>query len=294
VNAAVVCTNYNNALLTRGLVVSLSTGAPASALRVVVVDNCSTSEDRAALRELAQSHPSVDVLEMPENLGYFPGLNAGIRWVRSRYPDVTHLVVGNNDLEFPVGFAELFAAQSGLLERHAVVAPDLVDPHGQHQNPHVLHGIGWLRRQVWDLYFSHFAAAVAVRFAASATRRFTARAENDPRSELHLQPGPIEQGYGACYLLGPKFFRHFDQLCAPTFLMQEEFFLTEQLRLIGQLPYYEPSIRIVHKHHATMSAVPRRRHWELSRAAHRTYKHYLSLSADARRAFIIEHSMGLR
>lgn len=290
----VVCTNYNNARLTRGLVESLARDDAGMLPRVVVVDNRSTTNDVAALRQLAREHSFVDLLEMPSNLGYFPGLNVGILHLRRHRPDVSLMVVGNNDLEFPPGFHELVVSQSALLDEHAVIAPDLVDPRGHHQNPHVVSGIGRMRRLVWDIYFTSFAAAFAVRLSAAATRRFTVRAENRPTSTFHLSSGPIEQGYGACYLIGPAFFRHYEQLCAPTFLMQEEFFLTEQLRLIGELPFYDPRFKILHHHHATMGAVPRWRHWDLSRAAHRIYKHYLSLSKDAQRAFLIRHSTGPR
>ena len=87
-------------------------------------------------------------------------------------------------------------------------------------------------------------------------------------------------GYGACYLLGPLFFRHFDCLCAPTFLMQEEFFLSEQLKFIGQMTYYDPRFVVQHVGHATMHRVPSRRHWGFSRDAYRTYKCYLGLSRE--------------
>ena len=102
----------------------------------------------------------------------------------------------------------------------------------------------------------------------------------------------MEQGYGACYLLGPMFFRHFRALYAPSFLLQEEYFLFEQLRTIGQLTYYEPSVVVRHRGHATMGALPGRRHWMFSRDAHRLYTAFRRLS-DAEKSARIAMTVGV-
>ncbi len=114
------------------------------------------------------------------------------------------------------------------------------------------------------------------------TRSFTVRPERTPRSELFKTSGPITMGLGACYLLGPVFFRHFTKLCAPTSLMQEEFFLSEQLKSIGQMLYYDTRFVITHHDHATTGQLPGRRHWQISRDAYRVYKRYLALSPAER------------
>lgn len=273
-----VCTNYNNASYTRTAVASLHAGARTRDVRVVVVDNHSEAQDVAALEAVASEFPGVELVLNQENVGYFAGLNLGIHHLRSRAPEVGHLVVGNNDLVFPTDFAETVERHRDVLETWAVVAPDLVTPEGIHQNPHVLHPLGRIRKLIWDLYFLSYWSGVLVKRAARITNPFTIRAENASDSELYRTAGPIEQGYGACYLLGPAFFRHFDRLCAPTFMMQEEFFLYEQLKGIGQLTYYDPRFVVLHQGHATMDKLPSRRHWEISRDAHRTYKRYLAMS----------------
>lgn len=288
-----VCTNYNNSRFTRAAIESLHAGSQWHDLRVVVVDNASEERDRAALVALQADYPEIEVVFNPENSGYFPGLNIGIARLRAVHPGIDLLVIGNNDLEFPADFVFQVAAARSLLDSWAVVAPDLVTPDGVHQNPHVRFAISRLRRAVWDLYFHSMAAASVVRLLASATRRLSVRPENAVGSQLHLTPGPIEQGYGACFLLGPKFFRHFDRLFAPTFLMQEEYFLYEQLLTIDQLTYYTPTVVVRHRGHATMGLVPGRRHWEISRDAHRIFAAFRRLDREARRARIAR-ATGLR
>jgi GT2 family glycosyltransferase len=285
-----VCTNYNNSSFTRAAIASLQASGGWADMRVVVVDNKSGAEDVAALRALPREFPGVELVLNQTNAGYFPGLNIGIHHLRTRLPDVAHIVVGNNDLVFPPDFVQTVERHRDVFETWAVVAPDLVTPDGVHQNPHVLHTIGWTRKLIWDLYFLSYGASVAIGHAARVARRITGREENAAHSELYKSPGPIEQGYGACYLLGPVFFRHFARLCAPTFMMQEEFFLFEQLKTIGQATYYDPRFVVHHEGHASMGRIPTRRHWEISREAHLIYKRYLALGPEERARFIAAES----
>ena len=287
-----VCTNYNSSSYTRDAIASLHAGSRGSDVSVVVVDNKSQDADVAKLPEVARDFPGVELILNQDNVGYFPGLNIGIRHLRTSFPDIEHLAVGNNDLVFPENFVETLERHRDVLDTWAVVAPDLVTPEGVHQNPHVLHPLSRFRKLVWDAYFLSYGAAVLIKRVARVTRRFTVRHENAADSQLYRTAGPIEQGYGACYLLGPMFFRHFDGLCAPTFLMQEEFFLFEQLKCIGQMTYYDPRFVVKHVGHATMDRIPSRSHWGFSRDAHRTYKRYLGLSRDQQLTLLSLRSPG--
>lgn len=285
-----VCTNYNNSSLTANAVASLLASRRREDVRIVVVDNKSSDKDIAALQALARQFPEVELVLNPENVGYFPGLNIGIQHLRRTFPEIEHMVIGNNDLVFPETFVEAVQSHRDVFDRWAVVAPDLVTLDGVHQNPHVVHPISPIRKLIWDLHFLSYASALLILQSARITKNFTARPERMPRSELFKTPGPITMGYGACYLLGPVFFRHFSKLCAPTFMMEEEFFLSEQLLSIGQMPYYDTRFVITHHDHASMDQLPGRRHWQISRDAHRVYKYYLALSPGDQAAFIASGS----
>jgi GT2 family glycosyltransferase len=273
-----VFTNYNNSSYTRAAIASLHAGGGWSEVCVTVVDNKSRDDDIRSLKDMVREFPGVELVLNAANVGYFPGLNAGIRHLRAKWPDVEHLVVGNNDLVFPGDFLETVQRHRDVFDTWAVVAPDLVTPEGVHQNPHVLYPIGRTRRLIWDLYFMSYGAAVLIGHAARLTKRFTVREERAPDGDLYKTPGPILMGIGACYLLGPMFLKHFSRLWAPTFMMYEEFFLKEQLKAIGQMTYYDPRFVVIHHDHATTDGLPGRRYWTLSRDAHRVYKRYLDMS----------------
>jgi GT2 family glycosyltransferase len=267
-----VCTNYNNSPFTCEAIKSLAANV-GHRFQIVVVDNASNAPSVAEVRDCAARHDNVQLICNASNLGYFRGLNVGIGWLRREFPELEAIVVGNNDLVFPPGFADALSANRDKLSAHAVISPNIVTLDGIHQNPHVIRRISKLREVVYDLYYANFHLAMMIRRIARLTSKFTDR---DDESE-HAIAQPIYQGHGACYILTPIFFRHFSELWAPSFLMGEEFFLSRQLEEKGMQVFYEPSIIIQHHCHGAIDQVPSRRIWEISRAAHRLYRQHVRI-----------------
>jgi GT2 family glycosyltransferase len=267
-----VCTNYNNSAYTREAVCSLVKN-DGHQFRIVVVDNHSDSKHVEALKSVASEFQSVELILNKENVGYFRGLNLGIRHLRSSQPDINLMVVGNNDLVFPADFAESLRRNAALFEKYPVVSPDIITLEGVHQNPHVIHRISEFREFIYDLYYANYYLAIAIRKLAKLTRSFTER----PDQTQHQIAQEIYSGLGACYVLGPVFFRHFEELWAPTFLMAEEFFLSKQLSDKGLRIYYEPSIRVQHYFNGAVGALGDRKTWHAARDAHKIYRQYVKV-----------------
>ena len=267
-----VCTNYNNTAYTREAVCSLL-GQSKYQYSIVVVDNNSDVESVRALKELADEFQEVELVLNNDNVGYFKGLNIGIRYLRSRYPEIDLMVIGNNDLVFPADFSDSIRGNSSIFEKHAVVSPDIVTLDGVHQNPHVISRIGKFRELIYDLYYMNYYLAIAIRKIAELTRGFTDR----PDETHHDVAQEIYQGHGACYVLGPVFFRYFEELWAPSFLMHEEYFLSKQLSDKGLRVYYEPSIKVLHHCHAAMDKIPSKRVWQAARDAHKLYRQQVKI-----------------
>lgn len=265
-----VCTNYNGSAVTRDAVTSLrrTTGHD---IRIVVVDNASSSADIALLRKLEDEITTVLLLD--ENIGYFAGLNAGINHLRAESPDVDWMVVGNNDLEFPFDFCDKLEAIAPEIRQYPVISPDIVTMDGQHQNPHVISHISKLRELFYDIYYSNYYAGLLVHALAKRFRKLS-----DRRDELQWEIArPIYQGHGSAYILSPLFFQVFNELWAPTFLMSEEYFLSKQLSEQGFSVYYDPRVSIRHLWHGTLGNMPSRRRWEFARDAHRVYRRYVKV-----------------
>ena len=268
-----VFTNYNNSHYTREAVKSLSLINNQAPVEGVVVDNKSNDEDVVKLKEIEQDFAFVHLILNDDNIGYFRGLNVGIQYLRNKDKGIEYIIIGNNDLEFPSDFYQKMLDKKQIFDQYAVVSPNIITLDGIHQNPHVIERIGKVREFIYDVYYFNFYCSLAINYLAKVTRKFSDRKDE----EQHDVAQTIYQGYGACYILGPLFFQNFDQLWAPTFLMGEEFFLSKQLSDKQLKLYYEPSIVIRHHEHATISKLPSKKFWAISRDAHKVYRKYVGV-----------------
>ncbi len=267
-----VCTSYNNSSLTVAAATTLL-GNSGHEISIVAVDNNSTEPSKAELRELAKTKPSVDIIFSSENVGYFRGLNLGLKHLRKARPDIEWIVAGNNDLEFPSDFGDTLQRCSPGWRRHAVVSPDIRTVDGAHQNPHVISHISKTREIAYDIYYSNYYIGLLTQALAARFRRISDRKDEEQWEVAQ----PIYQGHGSCYLLGPRFFELFDELWAPTFMMSEEFFLAKQLMDVGQQVYYDPAIQVIHHWHGSLAKLPSRQRWKLARDAHVEYRKYVKV-----------------
>lgn len=267
-----VCTNYNNSSFTRDAVATLLANQECT-FRIFVVDNNSDEQNVAELRRLNGEFPSVNLMLRKDNIGYFPGLNAGIKELRRRFPTVQWAIIGNNDLEFPADFGKKLLHNLPRLSEHLVISPDVVTVDGHHQNPHVISATSSVREIFYDLYYSNYHLGMLIQKMAAMFPAVSKRSD-----ETHWQEAmPIYQGHGSVYLLGPRFFERFEELWAPTFLMAEEYFLSKQLSDVGTKVYYDPSIQIVHHWHASLAKLPSKQRWIFARDAHREYRKYVKI-----------------
>ena len=265
---AYICTNYNNSAETIAAIDSLLANG-AHEYRCIIVDNHSQADDAALLRAYAIRHPRiVDAIFNPDNVGYFAGLNIGLAQLQYTAPEFTHAVIGNNDLLFPIDFADSVAHHTKQLEAYPVISPTVVTADGKRQNPHIIDSLSPLRERLYNLYFSNYAVAMLLKWAAEKVRPLIRRRDAD----YHGAGREIAAGHGSCYLIGPLFLREFGRLWAPSFLFGEELFLAMQLSERGFKVYFEPSITVTHASHVAVGKMPTRRHWELMRQSHRIYR----------------------
>lgn len=275
---AYVCTNYNNSVFTVAAVASLMMNRGHD-IRVYVIDNASRQEEVDILHGLARENPAVHVIANPENVGYFAGLNLGLKAARQDDPGTDWVVAGNNDLEFPADFCDRVERQQVEYRQHSVISPDIVTLEGEHQNPHVISEISTVREIFYDLYYSNYYLGFLLYKVAKLLPRVTRRGDED---EWRIARS-IYQGHGSCYLLTPKFFARIGVLWAPTFMMSEELFLSLQLKEAGEQAFYSPGINVIHHWHGSLQNVPSRHRWNMARDAHREYRKYVKLFKCANR-----------
>ncbi len=227
---AVVIVNYNSSDFLRGCLASLAE-ADGGSIQVVVVDNGSDPEDRAAVHEMAG--PDVDVLDAPDNPGYGAGLNRGIART-----DAPFLALMNPD-------TRVLAGAFGILRR--VVAEPLV-------------GVAGPRTFMDDaLTLQHpinrvltpgrFVSSVRSLGDARSARRFT---DGYTRYALGYWtasvPRPIEMLSGACLFTRREVLEKVGGFDESFPLYFEDADWCVRLRAFGYRLEYVPDAMIVHYH----------------------------------------------
>ena len=103
-NLGFVFTNYNNSLDSIKTVESIFEIKELNSFIIVIVDNNSNNDQVKTLQDIKIKYPEVQLILNNENLGYFKGLNIGIRYIREQNIIIKYLIIGNNDLYFPIDF----------------------------------------------------------------------------------------------------------------------------------------------------------------------------------------------
>ncbi|MEN6452771.1 MAG: glycosyltransferase [Prolixibacteraceae bacterium] len=272
-NLGFVFTNYNSTRFTEELIASLNAQDMPAKFPVVIVDNNSAPEHVNRLKKIKEEHENVHILLNNVNLGYFKGLNVGIQYLKENLQETDHIVIGNNDLIFPENFNRILIGEEHLFKHYPVISPNIITLDGEHQNPHVIKSVSKFREFIYDLYFTNYNLAITIRKIAKITKRYTDRKDE----KQHEIAQTIYQGYGACYILGPLFFKNFSSLWAPSFLMNEEVFLSKQLESKNFKVFYDPAVIVKHQLHSSVGEVPDKKKWHIARESHKEYRKYVKV-----------------
>lgn len=188
----------------------------------------------------------------PGNVGYFAGLNVGIKFLQNAGLNLNAAVVGNNDLEFESDFLTNLI---NCLGNHFVIAPRITNLDGYEQNPHVIIDLSKWRLRYLKIVYSHYWFWLVIpRLMHYLLPRHLLRKDETQFS----RPQFIQQGHGSCLVLTERYLKDFEYLPEETFMYGEEFFISNQLSKKGKRIYYEPALRVVHKEHSSISKGSRR------------------------------------
>lgn len=199
-------------------------------LEIVIVDNCSRAEDRAAVAQLCDECGAT-FLPVQENKGYNAGNNVGLRYAAEK--GYQYALIANPDMEFPQpDYLAKLVAQAEEQPDVVVWGTDIVTPEGIHQNPKKRGRNDWRDSFNWvgDIFCS--------------------RKNNDNPEWIE---DPSESKYctavnGCCFLIRLSFAREIGFFDENTFLYGEEPILGRQVELAGKKMFYYAYVQAVHAH----------------------------------------------
>lgn len=272
-----IAVNYNGSIHTENYLQSLQELIlpEGDKLEAIVVDNKSTPDDLARVRESVSQRAFARLIPQDENPGYFKGLNAGIDTCEK--DEDTLLVVGNNDLKFAQDFL-LRLREISIAKDILVIAPNITTLDGRRQNPHVLKEVPLSELLMTRVYFSNYYIGQTGRYVNRSLRAFLKKFRTDqPKKAAAPEPGQmkIKRGIGACYILTPFFFKHHQRLDDRVFLWGEEALLSHQVESVGGYTLYDPNIKITHCESASVRHIEKRERYEIVKASYKIYRKYL-------------------
>lgn len=213
----IILVNWNGRAVTLDCLASLRRVKHPS-FRVLVVDNASTDGSAAAIRA---EYPEVEVLEMPANLRFAGGNNAGIRHALAR--GAGRIVLLNNDTtvapDFLTRLEERLAADPGA----GVAAPKIY----YHAEPDRL----WF-------------AGGEISFWTGTMRHTGIRERDTGRWDV---PREIDYATGCCLLTTPAVLERAGLLDEGFFIYAEDADWSLRVRRSGYRVLYEPRARVWHK-----------------------------------------------
>lgn len=267
---AFVAVNYNNSMITVNYVLNILSmkNSDTYLTEIIIVDNFSEIDDYNYLRDNLSELSKVTLIRADKNIGYFRGLNFGLKKLGANNFD--YVIVGNNDLFFERSFADKLAVRDYKLNQ-LVIVPDLVTLDGIHQNPQFINKPSQLRRKAWEVYYTSYFFAVIIDCLYGTFR--TLRRIN--KKIKVISECEIFWCTGACMILRPMFFEKCGFLDDTTFLWGEEAFLAHQIEESSGKILYDPDLIVMHFENASVRKISSRKKYRMFGEAFKLYKNFL-------------------
>ena len=199
-------------------------------LEIIIVDNCSRTEDALAVEKLA-AEQGCTFIAAKENRGYNAGNNIGLRYAANK--GYEYALIANPDMEFPQrDFVRRLNETMQKSSDIVACGSDIVTKEGIHQNPKKCGDNGWKNSFKW------------------LSDIFKKQGEtNIPGWIANPQISAYCNGLnGCCLMVRLDYLKEIGFFDERVFLYGEETIFARQVELSGEKMYYEASVQAVHNH----------------------------------------------
>ena len=239
--------------------------------KIIIVDNNSTIDhiNTLAIFIESTSNENIILIKNNANIGYFKALNVGLKNILNTNFDF--VIIGNNDLTFSTDFSESLTFQN-FANDILVLAPNIICINGTKQNPHIINKFTHIQNIYRKIYFSNYYISIFCQITYNLFRHlFNRKRITDSSIEQR-----IFMGYGACYILTKNFFKYFNKLDDPIFLMGEEGVLTNQILSVNGSILYTPNIVVKHLDHTSIGKLSSKKLYNYSKDSYNVYRSQLT------------------
>lgn len=203
-------------------------------LDIIVVDNCSSPDDRAKLEEILSNYTEeqkgchiITYISNNVNKGYNAGNNIGLRYASEK--GYEYALISNPDMEYPDSnyinnIARVISGDDSI----AVLGSDIVDIRGNHQNP--------MREMSFSEEFFWINQIIKNRNTGKWY------------SLSHQESAYCEKVSGCCLILRMSFLETIGFFDENVFLYSEESILGKQVSAYNYKMYYYAHATAIHRH----------------------------------------------
>lgn len=267
---AFIAVNFNNSYITINYVNNIVGIKDINKhdFKIVIVDNCSNLNDYKYLKSGLEDIRNVTLVRSEKNLGYFGGLNLGIKQID--YNEYDYVIVGNNDIVFEKDFCNKLSAKN-YDNNDFVIVPDLKTLDGVHQNPQYISRPSKIRKLCYSIYYTSYPLALIIDFIYSIKKKI----DKEKKKIKEEEACRIFLCTGACMILKGEFFKKCGLLDDVFFLWGEEAALIHQIEEAGGSLLYDPELFVLHFENASVRKITSKNKYKLFKKSYDVYKHYI-------------------
>lgn len=214
----------------------------------IVVNNAATSDSNnylckaleaeiVSLDNFKESKKRRYIVPSKENLGFAKGNNLATE-IAAKHLKSRYLLFSNNDIVIKdTDIIDRLTEKLDADNRIGIIGPEVIGLKGERQSPEPYKP--FLDRYCWMYLSTPFMSLKAKR------KRFKLDYANNAQEGFHYKI------MGAFFVVKTEDFIQCGMMDTNTFLYAEETILTERMKKIGKVPYYLPSVSVVHAHGQT-------------------------------------------
>jgi len=268
-----ICVNYNNSEYTNNYIDSvLNLKDLPKNTEIIIVDNKSENEDIERIKNHISNKPNVKLIENNKNLGYFGGLNEGLKKIKNEVK--RYVILGNNDIKFNNDFYQKLM-EVELNDKLMVICPDVLTSDGVHQNPHLIKKISKLKKLKNEIYYKNYYMTKTLIFINKFIKKLLNKEIANHKNFFINKKMKIRMGIGACYVLTPNFFKYFDLLNNEVFMWGEEAVFANQIESVMGEVMYIPDLKVFHEESVTVKNLNSKKRFYMVKDSYKKYKKYL-------------------
>lgn len=263
---AFILVNYNNFNISINNVYNILSLDGNIKRDIFVVDNASEKDDIDNLEKGLPKYNNVKLLKSDKNLGYFGGLNYGLKQLE--YKKYDYIVIANNDLIYRYDFL-VKLSENKYKDNCLAIVPELITINGKYQNPQLVNKPSKFRLLGYNLYYTCYFLSIIIELIYGTFFR-----KKSKESRRISNKTDIFLCTGACIVLNSKFIDKCGYLDDSVFMWGEEVLIAHQIEVAKGVMTYDPSLYVLHFENATVRKISSKKTYQLNKKSFKVYKKY--------------------